>query len=76
MGEAMHGRVATYTVTGDVHDIARRAEEGMLPIFRAQPGFKAYTLFATGDTLISYSARCMPAHLWMPPPNPISAKRC
>ena len=42
--------------SGDAHDIARKAEEGMLPIFRSQPGFKAYTLFATGDTLISYSA--------------------
>lgn len=56
MGEAMHGRVATYAYTGDALDIARKAEQGMLPIFRAQPGFKAYSLFATGDRVISISS--------------------
>lgn len=55
MGDRMYGRVATYTYAGDALDIARKAEEGMLPIFRAQPGFKAYSLFATGDKVISIS---------------------
>jgi hypothetical protein len=52
----MHGRVATYTFTGDAVDIARQAEDGMLPIFRSKPGFKAYSIFATGEKIISFSA--------------------
>jgi hypothetical protein len=51
----MHGRMATYRYTGDAHELARRAEEGMLPIFEAQPGFKAYSLAVSGDELVSFS---------------------
>src|SRR5262245_24040605 len=51
----MHGRMATYRFTGDAHELAQRAEEGMLPIFRAQPGFKAYSLATSGDELVSFS---------------------
>src|SRR5262245_29182885 len=39
--ESMHGRIARYRISGDPHELARRAEEGMLPIFKAQPGFRA-----------------------------------
>ena len=53
----MHGRLAIYTVSGDVQELARSAEEGMLPIFQALPGFKAYSLLAAGDELISFRAR-------------------
>ena len=52
----MHGRIARYEVTGDVHEIAREAEEGMLPIFRAQAGFKAYSLAASEGEVFSFSA--------------------
>jgi hypothetical protein len=52
----MHARIAKYTFTGDAHELARRAEEGMLPIFQAQPGFKGYTLATTGEKIISFSA--------------------
>jgi hypothetical protein len=52
----MHGRFARYEVTGDVHEIARQAEDGMLPIFRAQPGFKSYALAADGGEVMSFSA--------------------
>ena len=38
-----HGRLAIYTVSGDVQELARSAEEGMLPIFQALPGFKAHS---------------------------------
>jgi heme-degrading monooxygenase HmoA len=51
----MHGRMATYRYSGDAHELAQRAEEGMLPIFRAQPGFKAYSLATAGDEIISLS---------------------
>lgn len=52
----MHGRTARYSYTGDAHELARKAEEGMLPIFESQPGFKAYSLIASEDEVISYSA--------------------
>ncbi len=40
--------MATYGFSGDGQDLARRAEEGILPILKSQPGFKAYTV-AVGD---------------------------
>jgi heme-degrading monooxygenase HmoA len=52
----MHGRVAIYTYTGDALELGRKAEEGLLPIFESQPGFKAYTVFATDEKIISFSA--------------------
>jgi heme-degrading monooxygenase HmoA len=51
----MHARKATYTYTGDAHHIAQKAETGMLPILRSQPGFKAYSVFSTGDEIVSIS---------------------
>ena len=51
----MHGRMATYRNKGDAHELAQRAEEGMLPIFEAQPGFRAYSLATTGDEVVSFS---------------------
>ncbi len=44
----MQARMATYGFSGDGQDLARRAEEGILPILRSQPGFKAYSV-AIGD---------------------------
>jgi heme-degrading monooxygenase HmoA len=52
----MHARTARYEYTGNARDLARRAETGLLPIFEAQPGFKAYSLIDTGDEIVSYSA--------------------
>ena len=52
----MHGRIATYRISGDPHELARKAEDGMLPIFQAQPGFRAYNLALSGDILTSMSA--------------------
>jgi heme-degrading monooxygenase HmoA len=52
----MHGRVAIYRFSGDGHELARRAESGLLPIFKAQPGFKAYSVLETDGTIISFSA--------------------
>ena len=51
----MHARMATYRISGDAHELARKAEEGMLPIFKAEPGFKAYNLVVSGDMLTSVS---------------------
>lgn len=52
----MHGRMATYSFSGDADDIARRAEEGILPILKSQPGFKAYTVAMNDDEVLSTSA--------------------
>ena len=52
----MHGRFARYGATGDIAEIARQAEDGMLPIFQAQPGFKAYSLLESEGEVLSFSA--------------------
>jgi len=52
----MHGRVARYTNKGDAQAIARRAEEGLLPILQSQPGFKGYSVVDAGGEIISFSA--------------------
>lgn len=44
----MQARMATYGFSGDANDLARRAEEGILPILKSQPGFKSYSV-AIGD---------------------------
>jgi hypothetical protein len=43
------------TFTGDVDELAERAESGMLPIFQAADGFKAYSVATTGDEIWSMS---------------------
>ena len=52
----MHGRMARYTFTGYAQELAQRAEEGMLPIFQAQPGFRAYSVIASDGEIMSFSA--------------------
>jgi len=52
----MHTRIARYGYTGDAHELARRAEEGMLPIFQSQPGFKGYSLIESDGEAISISS--------------------
>ncbi len=54
-GRAMHARMATYRFSGDAHDLAQRAEQGMLPVFQAQPGFRAYSLAVDGGEILSLS---------------------
>ena len=51
----MHARMATYNYTGDVHELARRAERGILPIFQAQNGFRAYSVAAGDGQILSLS---------------------
>jgi hypothetical protein len=51
----MHARLATYGYTGDPHEIAKSAQDGMLPIFRDQPGFRAYSIAESGGEIISLS---------------------
>lgn len=51
----MYGRMATYKFSGDAHELAKRAEQGMLPIFQAQPGFQAYSLAVADSEILSLS---------------------
>ena len=51
----MHARMATYTYSGDAHDLARRAEQGILPIFQLQPGFQAYSVAEGDGQILSFS---------------------
>lgn len=44
----MVARIATYSFTGDGQDLGKRAEAGILPILKGQPGFKSYAV-AIGD---------------------------
>jgi hypothetical protein len=58
----MHGRFAKYTYSGDAQELAARVEEGLLPIFQSQPGFKACSSWRP-RTRSSFSA-------WSPPRTP------
>jgi hypothetical protein len=51
----MHVRFARYRSVADPHEIVRRAEDGMLPIFKSQPGFQAYSIAVSGDEIFSFS---------------------
>ena len=42
----MVARMATYRFRVDPYELAKKAEEGLLPIFMKQPGFRDYSLFA------------------------------
>lgn len=44
----MVARIATYSFRGDAQELGKRAEAGILPILKAQPGFKSYAV-AIGD---------------------------
>ena len=52
----MQARVATYTFTGDAQELGRRAEAGILPILKAQPGFKSYSVAIGDGKVLSVSA--------------------
>jgi hypothetical protein len=52
----MVARIATYSFTGDAQDIAKRAEAGILPILKEQPGFKSYSVAIGEGKVFSSSA--------------------
>ena len=51
----MHARLARYTFSGDAQELIRRVEDGMLPILKAQPGFRAYSVIESDDEIFSFS---------------------
>ena len=52
----MVARIATYSFTGDGQELGRRAEAGILPILKAQPGFKSYAVAIGEGKVFSSSA--------------------
>jgi len=52
----MHARMATYSFSGDAHELASRAEQGILPILREQPGFQGYSVSQGDGQIFSLSA--------------------
>jgi hypothetical protein len=52
----MYGRMAAYSFSGDAHELASRAEEGILPILQAQPGFVGYTVAVGDGQILSLSS--------------------
>jgi len=52
----MHGRMARYTFSGNAQELAQKAEEGLMPIFQSQPGFKAYSVIESDGEIFSFSA--------------------
>ncbi len=52
----MVARIATYSFTGDAQDIGKRAEAGILPILKEQPGFKSYSVAIGEGKVFSSSA--------------------
>lgn len=51
----MYARMATYSFSGDAHELAARAERGILPIFQKQPGFASYAVAAGDGEILSLS---------------------
>jgi heme-degrading monooxygenase HmoA len=51
----MHVRFARYTFSGNAHEIAQKAEEGILPTFKTLPGFKAYSIAESDGEIFSFS---------------------
>ncbi len=54
-GVQMHVRMVRYTTSGDINELMTRAEDGMLPLFESQPGFKAYSIAVSDDEIFSFS---------------------
>jgi len=45
-----YARIAIYQFKpGTIDEVIRKAKQGMLPIFRQQPGFRRYATVKTGD---------------------------
>jgi hypothetical protein len=42
-------RLTTYRFRVDPHELATKAQDGMLPLLEGQPGFRGYSLFADGS---------------------------
>jgi hypothetical protein len=51
-----YGRCVIYTFAGDEQEMIEKAKAGILPIFKAQPGFVAYGTMIKDGKIVSLSA--------------------
>ena len=51
----MHARMARYTFIGNPQELAQKAQDSMLPVFEAEPGFKGYSITASQGEILSFS---------------------
>jgi len=49
----MYASIRRYFVEGATQELARRAEEGLVPIFKENPGFVAYYVVDGGDGYVA-----------------------
>jgi hypothetical protein len=50
-----YGRVAVYENSGDVDDVVARRRDGLVPVYRQQPGFRSFLFVDGGETIVSLS---------------------
>jgi hypothetical protein len=51
----MYARMARYTFIGNPQELAQKAQDSMLPLFEAEPGFKGYSITASQGEILSFS---------------------
>jgi hypothetical protein len=58
LGEATmpYGRCVIYSFSGDADEVIERSRNGILPIFKKQPGFMAYGVMVQNGQIVSVSA--------------------
>ena len=49
----MYASIRRYFVEGDIQELARRAKEGLVPIFQENPGFVTYYVVDGGDGYVA-----------------------
>jgi hypothetical protein len=49
----MYASIRRYRVTGSAKELAQKAESGLVPIFKKNPGFVAYYVVDGGDGLLA-----------------------
>ena len=50
-----HARVGVYTLTGSASEVTQQVTDGMLPLFKRQPGFVDYSIVSANGKMISIS---------------------
>jgi heme-degrading monooxygenase HmoA len=51
----MHVRMARYRTSEDPHELIERVENEMLPLYEGMPGFRAYSVAASGEEIFSFT---------------------
>ena len=51
-----YGRCVIYSFSGDAGEVVEKSRNGILPIFKQQPGFVAYGVMVQNGKIVSVSA--------------------